>query len=51
MTSRYCSISLDTKDLAKYKDIVSFLNEVIEIFCNLCVGKKGDFKFLMFRRE
>lgn len=42
--SRHCSISLGTKDLAKYKDTVSFLNEVIEIFTNLHVGNKGDFK-------
>lgn len=29
MTSRHCCISLGTKDLEKYKDTVSFLNEII----------------------
>lgn len=44
MTSRHCSISLGIKDLAKYKDMVSFLTEIIETFSNLRVGIKKNFK-------
>lgn len=44
MTSRHRCISLGTKDLEKYKDTFSFLNEIIEIFSNLHIGNKGDFK-------
>lgn len=41
MTSRHCCISLGIKDITKYKDTVSFLNEFI--FCHIHTGK-GDFK-------
>lgn len=44
MTSRHCSISLGIKDITKYKNTVSFLNEFMEIFCHLHIGDKGDFK-------
>lgn len=44
MTSRHCSISLGIKDITKYKNTVSFLNEFMEIFCHLHIGDKGYFK-------
>ena len=44
MTARHCSIALGKLHIEKFNESVTFLHEFINLFQNLTVGKKEQFK-------
>lgn len=44
MSSRHCSVALGKLHIEKYNENVDFLNEFLELFKNLTVGQKQQFK-------
>lgn len=44
MTSRHCSVALGKLHKEKFNESIFFLYEFIELFKNLTVGQKGQFK-------